>query len=225
MEFDSVQIGVEDLTAATGAYELLLAVSPSWSANGTVRFALQRGAVELEASSSGLHSMRFTSTETDAGRWPPEAFHGLRVRCDALRQSAANLGDADGVRAIDHVVVHSPNLDRAIALWRDRAGLHLALDREFPSRGLRMLFFRSAGVTLEFVGSLMPGSDPQGPDSFYGVAYRVGNLERCRDRLLHAQVHVSPIRNGNKSGTLVATVRGATEGVSTLLIEDPNRQK
>jgi hypothetical protein len=101
--------------------------------------------------------------------------------------------------------------------------LHLALDREFPKRGLRMLFFRSAGVTLEFVGALSAPADTGGPDSFYGIAYRVGDLEAWRGRLLRAGVDVSEIRPGQKAGTRVVSVRCGAAGVPTLFIEDPSR--
>jgi len=115
-------------------------------------------------------------------------------------------------------------LDRAIALWRDRLGLRLALDREFPARGMRMLFFRSGGITLEFVSAIGAPADAGGPDRFYGLAYRVRDLGACRTRLQGAGIDVSEIRSGNKRGTVVATVRSGTEGVPTLLIEDPSRE-
>jgi len=40
-----------------------------------------------------------------------------------------------------------------------------------------------------------------------------------RTRLLDDGFDVSTVRDGNKRGTLVATVRAGTEGVPTLLIE------
>jgi len=169
MELDSVQIGATDLDAAARAYEVLLGVPPVLTADGARRFQLQRAAVELEAGEAGVHSIRFLpEPDTDAARWPADSFHGLWVRFDAATESASRLVDSNAV-AIDHVVIHSSDLDRAIALWRDRLGLRLALDRAFPARGLRMAFFRSAGVTLEFVSALLP-ADPCGPDQFYGLA-------------------------------------------------------
>jgi catechol 2,3-dioxygenase-like lactoylglutathione lyase family enzyme len=223
VEFDSVQIGAEDVGAAMRAYEVLLGVLPARAADGAVRFQLQRGAVEIEPGAPGLHGMRFTvGAEVDCAGWTADAFHGLRVDVAAAATSESVALPTD-VEAIDHVVIHTPDLERAIALWRDRIGLRLALDREFPKRGLRLVFFRSAGVTLEFAGQLPPPAERGGPDAFYGVAYRVPDLAACGVRLRQAGVDVSEQRRGQKSGTLVATVRSGTAGVPTLLIQDPGR--
>jgi len=222
MEFDSVQVGVTDLETATETYRRLLGAEPTTLPGGTVRFQLVRGAVELERDEPGVRSVRFVpgAGEPDAA-WPAEAeaYNGLAVRTGpVLAVTHPATVDPTAVAAIDHVVVHSQNLDRALGLWRDRLGVRLALDREFPVRGLRMLFFRSAGVTLEFVGQLPPPADTSGPDRFYGLAYRVPNLEHCRERLLASGFDVSTVRAGNKPGTVVATVRSGTAGVPTLLL-------
>jgi catechol 2,3-dioxygenase-like lactoylglutathione lyase family enzyme len=224
VEFDSVQIGTANVLVATRAYELLLGVAPAHSASGTVRFQLRRGAVEIEVGDPGLRGMRFSvGHDVDPTHWPADTFHGLHVTfTDAAAAPAAETPGGD-VAAIDHTVINSPDLDRAIALWRDRLGLRLALDREFPKRGLRLLFFRSGGVTLEFAGPSPPPAHRTGPDTFYGIAYRVRGLHSCRARLLHAGLDVSEQRAGQKAGTTVATVRSGTEGVPTLLIEDPSR--
>ncbi|MFN8546104.1 MAG: VOC family protein [Candidatus Binatia bacterium] len=114
--------------------------------------------------------------------------------------------------------MHTPDAERAIALWRDRVGLRLALDRAFPARGLRLLFFRSAGMTLELACPLGDGVDRHGPDRLWGIAYAVADLEVERARLLAAGLDVSEARAGNKPGTRVATVRSGTLGVPTLLV-------
>ena len=114
-------------------------------------------------------------------------------------------------------MVNTPDPDRAVRLWRDGLGVRLALDREFAQRGLRMLFFRSAGVTLEYVSLL--GGKGEGDDALDGIAYRVADLASVRARLLAEGLDVSEVRTGNKQGTQVATVRSGTEGVPTLLIE------
>ena len=88
--------------------------------------------------------------------------------------------DAPTAIAIDHVVVHTTAPERAIALWRDRMGLRLALDREFPARHLRLLFFRSGGITLEYASPLPARDDaPAGDDRLHGVSYRVTDLSRA----------------------------------------------
>jgi catechol 2,3-dioxygenase-like lactoylglutathione lyase family enzyme len=223
MEFDSVQIGAEDVAAAMRAYEVLLGVLPARATDGAVRFQLQRGAVEIAPGAPGLHGMRFSvGTDAERASRSAESFYGLDVHLETVAAPGSMAVSTD-VEAIDHVVIHTPDLERAIALWRDRIGLRLALDREFPKRGLRLVFFRSAGVTLEFAGTLPPPADRSGPDSFYGIAYRVPDLNACRARLLQAHVDVSEPRRGQKSDTLVATVRSGTAGVPTLLIQDLSR--
>jgi catechol 2,3-dioxygenase-like lactoylglutathione lyase family enzyme len=219
MQFDSVRIHVAELGMATHAYELLLGVQAS-SREGIRRFQLGRGAVELAHGEPRLLALGFTTAGNEAVAWPTEdgAFHGLCVRVRTLLVPGAAAASQDAVDAIDHVVIHSPDLDRACALWRDRLKLRLALDRQFPERGLRMLFFRSGGVTLEFAGTMAHPVDPRGPDRLYGIAYSVSDISACRARLLRGGLGVSTIRPGHKPGTLVATVRSGTEGVPTLLL-------
>jgi len=223
MEFESVVIGSRDVDSAVQTYELLLGVEHVRASGGVPRFPLVPGAVEIEWGDPGLLAVRFVAPQGEgpAGQPSPTDFHGLRARMGP-RVFDAGPGPAreDAVEAVDHVVVHTPDVDRAVSLWRDRIGLRLALDRTFPNRGLRMLFFRSAGVTLEFVGSAAPAPDPSGPDRLYGVAYRVPNLSACRARLLDAGIEMSEVREGQKPDTLVATVRSGTAGVPTLLIQD-----
>src|SRR5262249_23315428 len=154
------------------------------------RFAFERGAIELIPAEPGVRSLRFTREASDE-TWPSgsEAYNGIPVLLDGEADAPVLSPSPDIPHAIDHVVVQSPDLDRAVALWRDRVGVRLALDRDFPQRGLRILFFRSGGVTLEFGGTLEKGGT--GPDVLWGVAYQVADLGACRERLLAAGVAVS----------------------------------
>lgn len=223
MQLDCIEIGASDLVGASRDYELLLGVAPAADRDGVLRFQLGRGAVELQSGGPGIQSLRFVPSADDREiNWPAdtESFHGIAVHVDAPFDGPVRARAADAIDAIDHVVIHSPDLDRAIALWRDRLGLRLALDREFPERGLRLLFFRSGGITLEFAGTLQKAQDVSGSDRLYGVAYRVGDLEACRTRLLRAGFEVTAIRPGHKRGTRVATVRSRTAEVPTLLIAE-----
>ena len=210
MELDGVQIGVADADEAVAAYTFLLGVEAARLAGGVRRFQLGCGAVELESGEPGLRSIRFVGERPAV--WPDD-FHGLTVSLGTRPE----LPSAAETVAIDHVVVRTPDADRAIRLWRDRLGLRLALDRVFPDRGLRLVFFRSAGLTLEFAANDAPAGD--GPDRLYGVSYRVGDLAARREHLARAGVDVSPIRPGMRPGTSVVTVRSGTAGVPTLLLE------
>lgn len=216
MHLDSVQIGTPDLDDATAAYERLLGVTPAALPGGARRFQLARGAVELESGTAGVHSIAFATAVGETTPSASDSFNGIDVRIDPPAPGAP-LPDAAAVPAIDHIVVHTTAPERAIALWCDRYGLRLALDREFPKRGLRLLFFRSGGITLEYACPLA-ASDESVPDRFYGISYRVPDLPRWRSRLVEAGADVSDIRTGMRPGTSVCSVRSGTAGVPTLLL-------
>ena len=228
MELDSIQIGVGDLAVANRDYGVLFNSVPAPAAGGAVRFSFARGAIELEAiPPEGVHALRFVpGTGEPSSAWPAaaEAFHGLDVRTGRPSEPVPRLADG-GIIGIDHVVINTNDRARAKALWHDRLGVRLALERDFPARGVGMLFFRSAGVTLEFVGPLVaPPGDP-GPDRYWGIAYRVTDIDAYRAALLAADVDVSSVRDGNKAGTRVASVRSHTAGVPTLLIQQGDGSK
>ena len=122
------------------------------------------------------------------------------------------------VHALDHVVVASDDLEAAWRFYADALGLRLALDRRFEARGLRILFFRVGGVTLEVAGPLAPPAAPAAADRFAGLAYRVADVAAARARLAAAAFDVSPVRPGAKPGTLVCSVRAGTASVPTLLV-------
>jgi catechol 2,3-dioxygenase-like lactoylglutathione lyase family enzyme len=217
MELDCVRIGASELEDARLVYGLMLGVAAAPIPEGW-RLALARGAVELvDDGPAGLYALGFAA----GGDWP-EDFHGLDIR-RVERRAEPELAGVAASEGIDHVVVHTVHPERAIRLWRDTVGLRLALDRTFPSRGLRLLFFRTGGITLEYACPLDATADPGAPDRLYGVSYRVAELALRRLRLLDAGLDVSEIRPGMKPGTQVATVRSRTAGVPTLLIEPAPR--
>lgn len=233
IRFDSVQIAVADLESAARAYAQLLGV-PAMERPKGLRFQLGRGAVELEPGHPRIRSLRVARVAPDAlPLQSVEHVNGLEVRLadpdtdpddgdESVAPARGSLSASEPqVLGIDHVVVNTPDADRAIRTWRDRLGVRLALDREFPERGLRMLFFRSGGVTLEFVAALgSPASGgAAGDDVLHGIAYRVSDVAALRTRLVGAGFDVSPVREGQKAGTRVATVRSGTASVPTLLIE------
>ena len=208
-----MQIGAPEVEEAVAAYRLLLGVEPVRVDGDVSRFQLARGAIEIVPGEAGLQSIRFVGEP--GGAWP-DSFHGLRVLTSAAAPMAAA---PDAGVAIDHVVVRTSDSDRAIALWRDRVGLRLALDRVFPERGMRLTFLRSAGITLELATSEPPQEERTEPDAFYGVSYRVSDLEQRRVRLLADGIDVSEVRRGMRPGTSVVSVRSGTGGVPTLLLQ------
>jgi catechol 2,3-dioxygenase-like lactoylglutathione lyase family enzyme len=130
---------------------------------------------------------------------------------------AANSFAADTVEALDHVVIRSAAPEQAVALYGGALGIRLALDRQLA--GTRMLFFRTAGVTLELIQDPAAGA----VDSFYGVAYRVRDLAAAHARLTAAGFALTEPRAGRKAGTQVFSVRSSTSRVPTLFIRDPSR--
>ena len=153
-------------------------------------------------------------------RLPGAATRGVPVLVAAAASLPPRTESADGasVAALDHVVLASRDPDAARAVWGGTLGLRVALDRRFEARGLRILFLRLGGVTVEVTGPLDAGAGDPGPDGFFGVAWRVGDVEAARERVAAAGFDVSDVRAGHKPGTRVCTVRGRTHGVATLLI-------
>ena len=105
------------------------------------------------------------------------------------------------------------------ALYRDGLGLRLALDRTFDERGVRLLFFRIGGTTVEVAAAATRPPDPSAADRFGGLAWKVEDADAARRRLVAAGFDVSEVRMGNKPGTRVCTVRDAPAAVPTLILE------
>ena len=149
---------------------------------------------------------------------------------DAALPLAGPIGEADAaVFALDHTVLQSADPEATRTLYANRLGLRLALDRTFPDWGVRLLFFRVGGVTVEAAARLADAAEDAAPipdgatgadhDRLWGLSWRVGNAEAARERLVRSGFDVSGVRPGRKPGTRVLTVRDGTCGVPTLLIE------
>ncbi len=125
---------------------------------------------------------------------------------------------AAAVEGIDHVVVNSEDAEATCALYGERLGLRLALDRRDEERGVRLLFFRVGGVTIEVAARLATEPRPEATDRLWGLAYRVPDVAAAHERLATSGCDVSRVRGGRKPGTRVCTVRSPTHGVATLVI-------
>jgi catechol 2,3-dioxygenase-like lactoylglutathione lyase family enzyme len=122
------------------------------------------------------------------------------------------------VDSVDHLVVVTPDAERAKALYGDALGIRLGLDKEFPW-GARQQFFRLGHFTLEVVSSLKADAPRSGPDRPGGVAYRVADAPAAHARLSAAGFDLTPCNPGRKPGTFVFTVKSETCGVPTLMIQ------
>ena len=140
---------------------------------------------------------------------------------EVAEDSATGSGrDPSGIVAgLDHLVVLSSSPEDSLRLYRDALGLRLALDRSFEQRGVRLIFFRVGGTTLEIGARLGSPPQPEHSDAFGGLAWRVDDADAIRSRLAAEGFDVSEVRAGHKPGTRVCTVRGPTHGVGTLLIQ------
>jgi len=123
------------------------------------------------------------------------------------------------VAGLDHVVIRSPNPERAVALYAGRLGLSLRLDRSEPAWGARLLFFRCGDLIVEVAHDLKAGVS-DGPDRLWGVSWRVPDVAKAHARLRVAGVDVSDIRPGRRPRTQVFTAKSHTAGIPTLVIGD-----
>lgn len=122
------------------------------------------------------------------------------------------------VHSLDHVVINTPNPDRAAANYGARLGLDLRLDRTAEQWKTRFLFFRTGGLTLEIINRLDETTDPAAEDHIWGLTWTVRDIEAAHARLSKAGVETSDVRKGRKPGTEVFTVKAQTLGVPTLFI-------
>jgi catechol 2,3-dioxygenase-like lactoylglutathione lyase family enzyme len=130
--------------------------------------------------------------------------------------------EAASITALDHVVIRTPDPERAVALYGGRLGLDLRLDRSNAGWGSRLLFFRCSDLVVEIVHDLKRGLS-DGPDQLWGLAWRTPDIGRCNERLRKAGVEVSSPRNGRRPGSQVFTLQSHTANVPAIVIGGPGR--
>jgi catechol 2,3-dioxygenase-like lactoylglutathione lyase family enzyme len=152
----------------------------------------------------------------------PSATHQVPIllvqqQADAQPSPLLAAEEATAVAGLDHVVIRSPDPERAVTLYAGRLGLSLRLDRTEPAWGARLLFFRCGDLIVEVVHDLKEGRG-DGADRLWGLSWRVPDIARAHARLSAGGVDVSDMRTGRRPGTRVFTVRSGTCGVPTLMI-------
>ena len=149
------------------------------------------------------------------------ASHGVAValveRSGQPAPSPAIVDEASAISALDHIVIRTPNPERAVAFYAGRLGLDLRLDRSNPDWGSRLLFFRCGDLVVEIAHDLKKGVS-DGPDHLWGLSWRANDIARVHARLEAAGVDVSDVRNGRRPGTQVFSVNSHTEGVPTIVL-------
>lgn len=147
----------------------------------------------------------------------PASTHGVAITVVETRERTGAGATTSSVSGLDHVVIRSPNPERAVALYGGRLGLDFALDRTNADWGSRLLFFVCGGVRVEIGHSLAKGVSDL-PDSLWGLAWRVADIEQSQARLQAAGLNTSDAKSGRRAGSHVLTVRSGTCNVPTILL-------
>lgn len=189
--------------------ELVIADEPeTWRALGF--------AVEGDTAAVGSVRLRFEGRGERRGivRWYVRGARSLEL--DGLetqpseRPPVAGAEHPNGVVAIDHVVVLTPDLDRTVEVLRG-AGFDFRRLREgaTPGGSVRQAFFRMGDLILELV--LAPegtsvARDPHGPARLWGISFRVRDMDGTAAAL--GELLGAP-RDAVQPGRRIATLRPA----------------
>jgi len=141
-----------------------------------------------------------------------ERTHGARIF--VMQRDEAIARESGGATGLDHIVIRTPDAERAAALYGARLGLDMRLDRDVMGR--RLMFFRCGDAIVEIIHD---DTLADGRDKLWGLSWRVANADETRERLANKGLDVSEVRQGMKPGSRVFTVRDKTCGVPTLMIE------
>jgi hypothetical protein len=125
----------------------------------------------------------------------------------------------NGVTAIDHVVLMSPDLNRTVTSLAT-VGAHPRREREAELGGhtIRQIFFRFGEVIVELVGS--PETASEGPSSLWGLTHVVADIDATA---AFFGDHTTRIKDAVQPGRRIATLRHDVLGMSvrTAFISPP----
>ena len=225
---DHLTLRASFVSGAVGAYETLLGRRAQ---EGTIRVGNVGLAIEDDASTARLTSMVFATASLDKAerllerrglKLTPEATHGVPIALTERNEAPPpspllKSSEAASIGSLDHVVIRSPNPERAVALYAGRLGLDLRLDRSNPDWGARLLFFRCGDLVVEVAHDLKKGVS-DAPDQLWGLSWRTADITACNERLKKAGVEVSAPRAGRRPGTQIFTVQSHTANVPTIVL-------
>jgi hypothetical protein len=124
--------------------------------------------------------------------------------------TAAPTTHPNGVIAIDHVVLLSPDLARTVASLA-AVGVEPRRERdgELDGQQIRQIFFRFGEVIIEVVGS--PETASESPSSLWGITYVVADIDATAsffgDR-------TTPVKDAVQPGRRITTLRHRELGMS-----------
>ena len=152
-------------------------------------------------------------------RIPDEKMAGLKTFIIAPDTELPSAQTQPGAAtSLDHLVINTPNPERAVATYGARLGLRFVLDRTAEQWKTRFLFFRLGGLTLEVINRLGEDHNASDNDTIWGLTWETDDLEAAHARLTAAGRNISEIRTGRKPGSRVFTARDRTQDVPTLFI-------
>jgi len=237
---DHVRIVAADPDRAAAAYAALLGRPPEPRPDGgrsRAWFALSNTAlniVEAAGAAEAVDGLVFAAHDlagtrralerrglaSETGRTAdldPAATHGVSIGLVERGEQSPAPAAEGAVEGLDHVVIHTANPERAVALYGARLGLDFRLDRANPQWGSRLMFFRCGGAVVE-IGATLDAPVSDAPDRITGLAWRVRDPAAARARIAGAGFDVSEVRVGRKPGTAVFTVRSGVIGAPALMI-------
>ena len=225
--FDRIVIAVPDLKAAMAECQILLGASfwpvpdnstepRAWAGLANVVLELRQQAVERPF----IVALVFAADEASNTLTQVQNPGGLELSvCDGI--DTANFRHKhpeswNPALKVDHLVLRTADADACISLFSVGLGIRLALDKNAPQWGGRMLFFRVGKLTLEIIE---PAEDKPENDHFWGIAFQCPDISTTAAGLQKAGVALSKVRNGRKPGTKVATIKSHSLAIPTLLIQ------
>ena len=130
------------------------------------------------------------------------------TRSDAV--VAAPAEHANGVTAIDHIVMLSPDLGRTVdSLTTIGVAPRRERDGHLGGRPIRQLFFRFGEVIIEVVGS--PETATEGPATLWGITYVVADIDATA---AYFGDRTTPVKAAVQPGRRITTLRHHALGMS-----------
>jgi methylmalonyl-CoA/ethylmalonyl-CoA epimerase len=97
---------------------------------------------------------------------------------------------------LNHVAIAVPDLDAAIALYRDTLGANVGAPQDEPDHGVTVVFIALPNTKIELLYPLGENSPIQGfldknpSGGIHHICYEVDDIRAARDRLIEANARV-----------------------------------